>query len=228
MAMDKHQLLQLYIQQYPEQVGKVVDFNAAADEARLLDFSAGNQQLQNLDFSDTQQLGDWINTQLSGCKYGYGGYMEDRAWYVRSALFNQGDEPRRLHLGVDIWAAAGTPVYVPLNGLIHSFNDNNGFGNYGPTIIVAHNLSGLMLYSLYGHLSRKSLDRLDVGMPVLKNQQIGLFGTSDENGNWPPHLHFQLMFDMQGYRGDFPGVGRISEKKLLMQNIPDPGILLRF
>jgi len=226
--MDKHQLLKLYIQQYPEQVGKVIDYDAAADKARLLDFSAGNQQLQNLDFSDTRQLGDWINTQLSGYKYGYGGYMEDRAWYARSALFNQGEEPRRLHLGIDIWAASGTPVYAPLNGLIHSFNDNNGFGDYGPTIIIEHHLSGLTLYSLYGHLSRTSLDGLYTGMPVLKNQQIGAFGSPDENGSWPPHLHLQLMFDMQGHNGDFPGVGRIADKEQLMQNIPGPGIFLRF
>ena len=48
------------------------------------------------------------------------------------------DEPRRLHLGVDIWADAGTPVYVPLDGRIHSFRDNNHFGDYGPTVILQH------------------------------------------------------------------------------------------
>ena len=154
--------------------------------------------------------------------------MEHRTIYARSKLFDTADEPRRLHLGVDIWAEAGTPVYSPLAGHIHSFNDNKSFGDYGPTIILAHDLDGLTLYSLYGHLSRKSLLGVSIGQRIDKNQAIGAFGTCQENGEWPPHLHFQLMFDMEGMEGDYPGVCRFSEKDKYTKNIPDPQLILRF
>ena len=153
--------------------------------------------------------------------------MEHRTIYNRSALFDTADEPRRLHLGVDIWASAGTPVYSPLAGTIHSFADNDNFGDYGPTIILQHNLNGLMMYSLYGHLSRESISKLSVGQAVAANQQIAVFGNASENGHWPPHLHFQLMLDIGNAFGDYPGVAKFSEKQLHLGNIPDPALILR-
>jgi hypothetical protein len=46
------------------------------------------------------------------------------------------------------------------------------------------------------------------------------------NGNWPPHLHFQLIRDMQGKRGDYPGVVRADELAFYRDNCPDPMALL--
>jgi murein DD-endopeptidase MepM/ murein hydrolase activator NlpD len=154
--------------------------------------------------------------------------MEHRTIYTRSALFDTDDEPRRLHLGVDIWGDAGTPIYAPLQGTVHSFADNNNFGDYGPTIILQHNLGGLTLYSLYGHLSRESLKGLKIGQPIGLNQQIATLGNATENGHWPPHLHFQLMLDIGNSIGDYPGVGRYSQKEQYLQNIPNPELILQF
>ena len=181
--------------------------------------------------SDTVKFDRWVTKKLSDndCMYGVGGYMEHRTIYKSIPLFDNGkDEPRFLHLGVDIWAAAGTAVYSPLQGKVHSFNDNHNHGDYGPTIILEHDLAGLKLYSLYGHLSCKNLDALYAGMPVAVNQKIGDFGDIEENGHWPPHLHFQLMFDMEGKRGDYPGACRFSEKERYLKNIPDPQLILGF
>jgi murein DD-endopeptidase MepM/ murein hydrolase activator NlpD len=89
-------------------------------------------------------------------------------------------------------------------------------------------LDGLTLYSLYGHVNTDSLKTLQVGALITKGQQIAAFGTENENGSWPPHLHFQLMFDMQGKAGDYPGVCRFSEKDQYQQNIPDPDLILKF
>ncbi|HEX3385355.1 MAG TPA: peptidoglycan DD-metalloendopeptidase family protein, partial [Mucilaginibacter sp.] len=161
-------------------------------------------------------------------RYGVGGYMEHRTIYSRSEHFSTTDEPRRLHLGIDIWAEAGTPVYAPITGTIHSFADNDNHGDYGPTIILQHDLDGLELYSLYGHLSRKDLYGLKAGNFIEKGQRIGSFGSQEENGHWPPHLHFQLMFDMEGTQGDYSGVAKFSEKERWMANIPDPNVILRF
>jgi murein DD-endopeptidase MepM/ murein hydrolase activator NlpD len=228
--MDASAQLAAYVKAHPDAIGKVVDFDAATDRFLKFDLTEANTELSPAIIADTEQFSHWINSRLKAynCRYGIGGYMEHRTLYARSPLFDAGDEPRRLHLGIDIWADAGTPVYSPLDGIVHSFKDNDNFGDYGPTILLQHNLDGLTLYSLYGHLSRESLIGLSVGQPISKNKLIGTFGNSAENGHWPPHLHFQLMFDLEGCAGDYPGVGRYSEKEKLIKNIPDPGLLLRF
>ncbi|MDO3641987.1 peptidoglycan DD-metalloendopeptidase family protein [Mucilaginibacter sp. L3T2-6] len=228
--MDAAARLAIYLESHPEIIGKVVDFNPYADKLYHFDFTAANKELNPDTFSDTTKFDRWITQKLSdnNCKYGIGGYMEHRTIYARSKHFDTEDEPRRLHLGVDIWSAAGTPVYSPLAGKVHSFQNNNNFGDYGPAIILEHNLDGLTLYSLYGHLSLKSLDGLYIGKPINHNEQIATLGNMEENGHWPPHLHFQLMFDMQGKRGDYPGVCKFSEKAIYQKNIPDPQLLLRF
>ncbi len=228
--MDKHFLLQDYIKSYPDEIGKVVDFNPGIDRLLPFDFTASNTELSAGDVADTAKFSTWVNKKLAdtNSKYGIGGYMEHRTLYARSELFNTEDEPRRLHLGVDIWADAGTTIYAPLAGHIHSFHDNDHHGDYGPTIILQHQLNDLTLYSLYGHLSRKDLEGLSVGDKIEKGKRLGSFGSEEENGHWPPHLHFQLMFDMEGCFGDYPGVGKFSEKDKWLKNIPDPNLILKF
>ncbi|MDF2434201.1 MAG: peptidoglycan LD-endopeptidase LytH [Mucilaginibacter sp.] len=228
--MDANARLTAYLEANPAATGKVVDFNAVTDRLYHFDFTAGNIDLNGDIFNETEKFNRWVTQKLQShtCKYGIGGYMEHRTIYARSMHFNTDDEPRRLHLGVDIWGDAETAVYAPLKGIVHSFKDNNNFGDYGPAIILEHHLEGLTLYSLYGHLSRSSLAGLTVGMPINKDQQIGTFGNMTENGNWPPHLHFQLMFDIEGKSGDYPGVCRYSEKDKYQENIPDPQIILQF
>jgi murein DD-endopeptidase MepM/ murein hydrolase activator NlpD len=228
--MDKHEQLKTWLNEHPGSVGKVVDFNARADRLLNLDFTDNNQELTLTDLAVTERFTDWVNTKLSqnNCRYGIGGYFEHRTIYGISALFDTDDEPRRLHLGVDIWAGAGTAVYVPMDGKVHSYQDNNRFGDYGPTIILEHDLDGLKLYSLYGHLSRESLSSLYEGKAVKQCDMLGRFGDATENGRWPPHLHFQLMLDMEGKKGDYPGVCRYSEREQYRLNIPDPNLILKF
>ncbi|WP_426583632.1 peptidoglycan DD-metalloendopeptidase family protein [Mucilaginibacter sp. R-33] len=228
--MDRHTLFANYVNNHPEAIGKVVDFDADHDRLYHFDLTAANKELTAEVINKPWMFSQLVSEKLRdyNCRYGIGGYMEHRTIYAFSSHFDTDDEPRRLHLGVDIWNAAGTPVYAPLDGLVHSCQDNNTIGDYGPTIILQHDLDGLTLYSLYGHLSRKSLNGLSKGMPVSKNNQIATLGNADENGHWPPHLHFQLMFDMEGKQGDYPGVAKFSEKEIWQKNIPDPGLILRF
>lgn len=136
-------------------------------------------------------------------------------------------EPRRLHLGIDVWGAAGTPVYAPMGGMIHSFAFNNHFGDYGATLILLHQLDGLPFYTLYGHLSLRDIDSISTGQYVNRGQEIAHFGLPHENGHWPPHLHFQLIMDMGLYEGDYPGVCRYSEREYYLNNCPDPDVVLR-
>jgi murein DD-endopeptidase MepM/ murein hydrolase activator NlpD len=213
---------------YSGTVGKVVDFDPGADQLFPLDLTAANSELDPVMVADTDAFSNYISQKLTqnNCRYAIGGYMEHRTIYARSAHFDTEDEPRRLHLGVDIWGDAGAPVYSPLAGIIDSFQDNDNFGDYGPTIIIQHDLDGLTLYTLYGHLSRRSLSSISVGQQILPNQQIATLGNAKENGQWPPHLHYQLMLNIGDAKGDYPGVGKFSEMEILSQNIPDPALVL--
>ncbi|MBE9585415.1 peptidoglycan DD-metalloendopeptidase family protein [Mucilaginibacter sp. JRF] len=212
-------------------VSVVVDFDSGNDKLLRVDFTDANKELTPEIVDDVEAFNIWVTTRLTdtGCRYGIGGYLENRTVYSRKQLFGSGeDEPRSLHLGVDIWADAGTVVRAALDGTVHSFKDNNQHGDYGPTIILQHHVNGLTFYSLYGHLNRASLQHLQVGQQVHAGQKIAEFGTADENGNWPPHLHFQLMLDMQGKEGDYPGVCKSSQKAEYLEIIADPNLLLNF
>lgn len=157
-----------------------------------------------------------------------GGYGEDRSDYS-SPLFApaDGSAPRTVHLGLDLFAPPGAEVFAPLDGRIHSFRDNAGAQDYGPTLILEHSLEGDgVFHTLYGHLSRDSLLRLEPGAPVAAGARIGRLGERGENGGWPPHLHVQVILDIGGRQGDFPGVCRRSESHLWLAVCPDPAPLL--
>jgi murein DD-endopeptidase MepM/ murein hydrolase activator NlpD len=119
-------------------------------------------------------------------------------------------------------------VSAPLGGMIHSFAFNNKFSDYGATIILQHQLSTLNFYSLYGHLSLADINALRTGQFITRGQTFAHFGEPNENGNWPPHLHFQLIADIRNYHGDYPGVCKYSERKNYLENSPDPNIILGF
>ena len=157
-----------------------------------------------------------------------GGYDEERAIYSGPVFEAPGGaEPRTIHLGIDLFDAARTPVFAPLAGRVHSFQDNANPKDYGPTIILEHEVtSELIFYTLYGHLSRDSLHGLFVGKPVAAGEEVARLGEAAVNGDWPPHLHFQLILDMQGKRGDYPGVFKKSEREQWKQICPDPAPLL--
>jgi murein DD-endopeptidase MepM/ murein hydrolase activator NlpD len=138
-----------------------------------------------------------------------------------------GEEPRRLHLGTDIWGKPYTAVMAPVDGIVHSYAFNNQFGDYGATIILSHQENGYTFYTLYGHLSLNSLKNLHEGQNIRKGQVFAEFGIPYENGHWPPHLHFQVILDMKNLKGDYPGVCKYSEKENWLKNSPDPDTLLQ-
>ena len=136
-------------------------------------------------------------------------------------------EPRRLHLGTDIWGKPHTAVMAPLNGIVNSYAFNDTFGDYGATIILAHQLGDISFYTLYGHLSLNSIKNLQEGQRISKGDIFAEFGIPSENGQWPPHLHFQIIADLQGWKGDYPGVCKFSEKEIWLRNCPDPDLILQ-
>ncbi len=200
------------------------------DNTVVLDLSVTNRELHAIRIEEQGVMYEYIKGKMKvlGALYGFGGYLEDRALYHRSPLFrdNKG-MVRSIHLGVDIWAAADTQIRLPLDGKIHSFRDNDNYGDYGPTLVFEHEIAGQTFYTLYGHLTRSSIKSASAGMHLKAGSTLGSIGHSFENGDWPPHLHFQLISDMAGMEGDFPGVCIRDETGKYSQVCPDPSFFFR-
>lgn len=208
----------------------VVAFNPQRDKLLALDFTEQNKALTTTLIADTDLFSAYIQQQLNDADalYGIGGYNEHRTVYARSRVFDGAVESaaRCIHLGVDIWGDAGTKVSAPFNATVHSFAFNDAFGDYGATIILAHQIAGAQFYSLYGHLALKDLDHLIEGKFIPAGEVFAHFGAPAENGHWPPHLHFQLIGDMENKKGDYPGVCSLSDREKYLNNCPDPDTLL--
>lgn len=197
-----------------------------------IDLSIDNEALSKIDVSSSLTLGNYINSQLQtkNAKVGFGGYLEHRAIYDRSLYFKSSNDSssRTIHLGIDIWVEAATEIYAPLNGIIHSFKNNINYGDYGPTIILKHKIDKIVFYSLYGHLSLDSIIDKQKGQEIKQGEAFASLGDPKVNGDYPPHLHFQIIKDIQHYEGDYPGVSSIGDIEFYKENCPNPNLLLKF
>lgn len=207
----------------------VVNFDASSQKIASFDLTERNTDLLFIDLTNTGAFSKYVDEKrrLEHAVYLIGGYDELRTMYTRSDLFNDSqDEPRRLHLGIDIWGDAGTEIFVPLGGVVHSFAFNDNFGDYGATIILQHQLEGIAFHTLYGHLSLADISTLKVGDYIARGSLLAHFGKAEENGQWPPHLHFQVISDMELKEGDYPGVCKFSEREKYLFNCPNPDLIL--
>lgn len=208
----------------------LVDASIAREEYVRIDLSIHNYELKAINISSSNDLETfiWNYMKQKNAKVTYGGYLEKRNIYQRSAYFNQQNPEveRNIHLGLDFWIEANTAIFAPLDGEIHSFKNNINHGDYGPTIILRHEFKNQQFFTLYGHLSTESIQDLKVGVEVKRGEQIATLGTAEVNGDYPPHLHFQIIKDIQDYSGDYPGVSNQLNLEFYKQNCPDPNLLL--
>lgn len=211
----------------PSSPEAVLDFDLDST-AVAIDLSKDNAALQDAWIHGEENLEPFIWQEIAklGGTAAVGGYGEDRRWYQRNAAFFEGEEARTIHLGVDVWVPVSTPVKTPLDAVVHSFADNNVIGDYGPTVILEHTVAKLKFHTLYGHLNRACLHGLEVGQELAAGSTFAAVGTYEENGSWPVHLHFQLVGDMEGKVGDYPGVAAPSRLDHYFKNCPDPNLIL--
>ncbi|HAF27991.1 MAG TPA: peptidase M23 [Bacteroidales bacterium] len=208
---------------------RIIDVELNDNNVYVFDFSDKNMDLYKIDLNSTEAFTEYVFNTLKkeNKKVGVGGYMEDRLIYKRSIHFDNEGEPRSIHLGVDLWIEKGTAVYSPLPGIVHSFKVNEAFGDYGPTLILEHLIDNTKFYTLYGHLSLVSLRDKKKGQQIRRGDLIASIGDEKVNGNWPPHLHFQIITDMLGNEGDFPGVAPPSAKEYFRNLCIDPNLILK-
>ncbi len=199
------------------------------DRTGRIDLSVGSVELGgNAHFEDSRHFERQLRRLLEDLDLdtAVGGYQEVRPFYTADFYQTRGLEGpqwRTVHLGLDIWQPAGSPVFAPLPGKIFSLADNRGDRNYGPTIILQHHFDGgKTFYTLYGHLDRSSLAGKEAGDAVAGGERLGAIGPAPENGNWPPHLHWQILLDPLGHTDDFPGVGFYRLRRMWRELCPDP------
>ena len=224
------------IQKIAHSFHPVVAFNNKKEKIAALDLSPENKDFLPAHYESTVALSDFISREREKkqAKFLIGGYNETRNMYRRSGLFDTNlaedasmvEEPRNLHLGTDIWGPEDTPITAPLGGMVHSYAFNNHFGDYGATIILQHQVDTMNFYTLYGHLALKDIAQIRTGQFITRGEKFAHFGTPAENGDWPPHLHFQVILDTGNWEGDYPGVCKKSEAVKYLMNSPDPDSIL--
>ncbi|MCF8483810.1 MAG: peptidoglycan DD-metalloendopeptidase family protein [Rhodobacteraceae bacterium] len=164
-----------------------------------------------------------------GVPYGIGTYGEDRHVYLTAQFADAASPERRTrHLGIDVFAPAGTQVFAPLAGRVKHVTYNADPLDYGNTLILEHDAGGVAFFTLYGHLGGSLPGLLQQGDAVTPGQLIAHLGDWHENGSWAPHIHFQIMTDMLEQKdGNFFGVGHNSLWDVWQSICPDPNLILR-
>lgn len=198
-----------------------------------LDLSTGSYELANVpDFENTET---WIKNiealkEKNNSDYQIGRYNEVRPIYTSDDFKMDTDEGpawRTLHIGIDLFSKVNTPIHLPYDGtVVHAF-DNAGNKNYGPTLIIRHTTELFDFYTLYGHLSSGSLLLHKTGKEIKAGEIIGQIGDQSVNGNWPPHLHFQVILNKFDLENDFPGVCEYRLRNVYTSICPDPNLILK-
>lgn len=185
-----------------------------------IDLSVKNAHLKKL--SSQLLFTDYINKQLEQeeKKVAIGGYLEERDFYLDSDLF-AGDH-RTIHLGIDVWLEPGTPVYMPLDGIVVANANNDKYLDYGYTIITQHRYLGETIHCLFGHLSKRMFNEWNLGDHISEGAILCYIGNPDENGGWAPHLHLQLIKEFEKGAVDYPGVCHKKDVAFFKQNCPNP------
>jgi murein DD-endopeptidase MepM/ murein hydrolase activator NlpD len=207
------------------------DFSAAPvialqGKSIVLDLSAGSLALgEPLDNIDVQHFGQLIDERLQrdGAVLAYGRWGERRALYNNDNFGTSNEERRTIHMGVDVFCAAGTAVCTPLDGVVEIVANNEQELDYGPLLVVRHTAPDRQaFFTLYGHLGPDCLVDRRPGEALRAGDRIATVGAPPGNGNWPPHLHFQLILDLLDLGRNFPGVARASEQARWLALSPNP------
>jgi murein DD-endopeptidase MepM/ murein hydrolase activator NlpD len=193
----------------------------------VLDLSTGARLCgQEIVGVDVAEFGQLINRTMAdaGTAFAFGRYAEPRELYSNDNFASaEGAESRTIHMGIDLFCEAGTPVFAPLSATVAFVANNARELDYGPLVILRHEeQEGGEFFTLYGHLGMDALQRVSGGQTISAGEQIATVGAPPGNGNWPPHLHFQLITDLLDLGVDFPGVALKSQQVYWLGLSPSP------
>ncbi|HET6620395.1 MAG TPA: aminotransferase class III-fold pyridoxal phosphate-dependent enzyme, partial [Dongiaceae bacterium] len=159
-----------------------------------------------------------------GTELGIGPWGEQRPVYSSDAfrsLFDP-DLRRTMHLGLDLFAPAGSNVRTPLDATVVDLYETDVPLDYGHAVLLRHEPEGLAFYSLWGHLSAQTVRDRKVGEQLRAGEVIGQLGDTHENGNWQPHVHIQLITYRPERAADIIGAGEPGYRDVWRDLFPDP------
>jgi 4-aminobutyrate aminotransferase-like enzyme/Ser/Thr protein kinase RdoA (MazF antagonist) len=203
------------------------------DEIHHLDLSVsstfvGHQNdFNNLDLFQfkIEQLQKEVPTKILA-----GGYLEPRNLYTSTeydTVGNYGNQSRTIHLGVDFWLPENTPVHALFDGEVVIVENDIGDKEYGGLVVLKHQQTAFCFYTLYGHNTAKSVLKHKLGAIIKKGEQVAALANYPENGNWAPHLHFEITLSLLNYKTDFPGVAYFNQIDVWKSLCPDPNLLFK-
>jgi 4-aminobutyrate aminotransferase-like enzyme/Ser/Thr protein kinase RdoA (MazF antagonist) len=232
-AVPQNERVQRWLEKNGSGAASLFDVDLRAAPSMVLDLSVGSQFLDaNPRESETLALTRKLRDLMEEAKVSLsiGRYDEARLLYS-SPLFGANTSPleerRTIHLGMDLFAEPSTAIHAPLDGVIHTLANNAAPLDYGPLVILQHDAGDAgVFFTLYGHLDKESLARLKIGQRLAGGEKFARIGGSQENGGWPPHLHFQIILDLLELGANFPGVAYASQRALWTSLSPDPNLLV--
>lgn len=195
-------------------------------EPTIMDFSASSLEFDPVALTVPGTAAENIWKRI-GDGVGIGRWNEPRLAYTGSQYETASGERRTVHIGVDLFRPEGTPVHAPLDGLVHSFCAHHAEFDYGGCIVLEHRPSGgPVFWTLFGHLSHRSVAEVQKGQLVHAGDVFAHLGSFEENGGWAPHLHFQIVLDLLDQEGTFPGVAAASHRGVWTSLSPSPTQML--
>ena len=204
-----------------------VDLRGAA----VLDISiGGSASPDDPNRFEMASLDRHVQRALSQAPAALGRYAEPRLIYTEPAFARHlatGPVRRTVHVGLDVFMAAGTAVHAPLEALVVDVSYRAEPLDYGGVVTLEHRTNdGTPFYTLYGHLARSVTQTLKAGQSLAKGAAFAHIGTPADNGAWPPHLHLQLGLTTLGRGSDWPGVADADDLDSWLALYPNPARLL--
>ncbi len=177
-------------------------------------------------FNLTPEEAGTLGIETEGFHLGF--YAEPRLIYTDKAYYKGPFKTagrRTVHMGVDIFAPAGTRVYTPLNAFVDAVENREDSLDYGGLIILRHETgTGKLFFTLYGHLNPESIETLTPGNSIEKGQTFAAIGEQKHNGGWAPHLHFQT--GLISIDPNWPGAVDPDELDFWSKLYPNPAAIL--
>ena len=232
-AVPKAGPLTTWLRSRQKEFASVLGIDLTSEPCLVFDFSPGSPFFEGDPekfFEPDMTARLFRRMAKAGARVGVGRYDEPRLVYSE-AMFADGEDPgaerRTLHIGLDLFAPADTPVYAPLPGIVHTATINPAPQDYGGVVILEHAApTGPAFFTLYGHLNPDAVAGLKAGQTIAAGQQFATLGTAAGNGGWSPHLHLQILTDLLELDNDFPGVVRVSQREVWAGFSLDPNLIV--
>ena len=196
------------------------------DTLPRVSLSVADSTLPQNPFDLTPEEATTLGVETQGFHLGY--YAEPRLIYTDKAFYKgpfKASNRRTVHIGVDIFAPAGTRVHAPLNATVEAVENRKDNLDYGGLVILRHEIEkGAPFFTLYGHLNPESIGALTAGQLIKKGQAIAALGEQQHNGGWAPHLHFQT--GLINTDPNWPGAVDPDELDFWSMLYPNPAAIL--